>query len=66
MFDLASLTLGHEDRFQQVFNNYGLADRYAIKVWWSIWSFMNVRWLAEHGFNPLAPGCEVDVLKSRI
>jgi hypothetical protein len=25
-----------------------------------------VRWLIEHGFDPSAPGCEVDVLRSRM
>jgi hypothetical protein len=25
-----------------------------------------VRWLVEHGFDPAAPGCEVDVLRSRL
>ncbi|MFE4720960.1 aminoglycoside phosphotransferase family protein, partial [Streptomyces sp. NPDC056728] len=25
-----------------------------------------VRWLIEHGFDPFAPGCEVDVLRSRM
>jgi len=25
-----------------------------------------VRWLVEHGFDPSTPGCEVDVLRSRM
>jgi hypothetical protein len=25
-----------------------------------------VRWLVEHGFDPSAPGCEVDVLRSQL
>jgi len=24
-----------------------------------------VRWLVEHGFDPSAPGCEIDVLRSQ-
>jgi len=27
---------------------------------------VGVRWLVEHGFDPFAPGCEVDVLRSRL
>jgi hypothetical protein len=29
-------------------------------------SLLAVRWLIEHGFDPFAPGCEVDVLRSRM
>ena len=34
--------------------------------WWSLRSLSNVRWLVEHGFDPSAPGCEVDVLRARM
>lgn len=67
MFDLATLTLGHEDRLPEVLAGYGpAADRAAIRAWWSLRSLLNIRWLAEHGFDPFAPGCEVDVLKARM
>jgi aminoglycoside phosphotransferase len=67
MFDLASLTLGHEDRLDDVLAGYGAgADVDAIRAWWSIRSLLNVRWLAEHGFDPFAPGAEVDVLRARM
>ncbi|GAB1639864.1 phosphotransferase [Krasilnikovia sp. MM14-A1259] len=67
MFDLATLTLGHEDRLADVLAGYGsAADPAAIRAWWSLRSLLNVRWLAEHGFDPFAPGCEVDVLKGRM
>ena len=36
-----------------------------IRAWWSLRSLLAVRWLVEHGFDPSAPGCEVDVLRSR-
>ena len=36
-----------------------------IRAWWSLRSLLAVRWLIEHGFDPSAPGCEVDVLRSR-
>jgi hypothetical protein len=65
MFDLATLTLGHADRLADVLAGYGPADPAAIRAWWSLRSLLNIRWLAEHGFDPFAPGCEVDVLKSQ-
>ena len=37
-----------------------------IRAWWSLRSLAAVRWLAGHGFDPFAPGCEVDVLRSRM
>jgi hypothetical protein len=27
---------------------------------------LSVRWLVEHGFDPFSPGCEIDVLKSKL
>jgi hypothetical protein len=66
MFDLATLTLGHEDRLGDVLAGYGPgADPDAIRAWWSLRSLLNIRWLAGHGFDPFAPGCEVDVLRAR-
>jgi aminoglycoside phosphotransferase (APT) family kinase protein len=67
MFDLATLTLGHEERLNDLLAGYGPgADRDAIRAWWSLRSLTAIRWLADHGFDPAAPGCEVDVLKSRM
>ena len=37
-----------------------------IRAWWSVRSLLAVRWLVEHGFDPWRPGCEVDVLRSRL
>jgi len=37
-----------------------------IRAWWSLRSLLAVRWLVEHGFDPSSPGCEVDVLRSRM
>jgi hypothetical protein len=37
-----------------------------IRAWWSLRSLTAVRWLVEHGFDPAAPGCEVDVLRSQL
>jgi aminoglycoside phosphotransferase (APT) family kinase protein len=67
LFDLATLTLGHEERLHDVVAGYGTdVDLDVIRAWWSLRSLLNVRWLVEHGFDPFAAGCEVDVLRSRM
>ncbi|MEU4690025.1 hypothetical protein [Actinoplanes sp. NPDC023714] len=33
---------------------------------WSLRALLAIRWLSEHGFDPAAPGCEIDVLKDRM
>ncbi|MFI5707620.1 phosphotransferase family protein [Kribbella sp. NPDC051620] len=67
MFDLASLTLGHEERLDQVLAGYGTdVDLEAIRAWWSLRSLLASRWLIEHGFDPNTPGCEFDVLRARM
>ncbi|WP_030410203.1 phosphotransferase family protein [Streptomyces sp. NRRL S-1448] len=67
LYDLATLTLGHEDHLSDVLAGYGTdVDLDVIRAWWSLRSLLAVRWLVEHGFDPSAPGCEVDVLRSRM
>lgn len=67
MFDLAILTLGHEERLDDLLAGYGDgADRDVIRAWWSLRSLTASRWLIEHGFDPDSPGCEFDVLRSRM
>ncbi|MBL0886255.1 phosphotransferase family protein [Myceligenerans indicum] len=67
MFDLATLTLGHEERLDDLLAGYGPgADRDVIRAWWSLRSLVASRWLIEHGFDPDAPGCEFDVLRARM
>ncbi|MGW0435679.1 aminoglycoside phosphotransferase family protein [Micromonospora sp. NPDC003197] len=67
LYDLASLTLGHEEHLCDVVAGYGTdVDLDVIRAWWSLRSLLAIRWLVEHGFDPAAPGCEVDVLKSRM
>jgi aminoglycoside phosphotransferase len=67
LFDLAILTLGHEEHLGDVVAGYGTdVDRDLIRAWWSLRCLTNVRWLAEHGFDPSSPGCEVDVLRSQM
>ncbi|MFF2778522.1 phosphotransferase family protein [Streptomyces sp. NPDC058052] len=66
LYDLATFTLGHEERLD-VLAGYGTdVDLDVIRAWWSLRSLLAVRWLVEHGFDPFAPGCEVDVLRSRM
>jgi aminoglycoside phosphotransferase (APT) family kinase protein len=67
LYDLASLTLGHEEHLGDVVAGYGTdVDLDVIRAWWSLRSLRNIRWLVEHGFDPSTPGCEVDVLRSRL
>jgi aminoglycoside phosphotransferase len=67
LFDLASLTLGHEEHLGDVVAGYGTdVDLDVIRAWWSLRSLRAIRWLIEHGFDPWRPGCEVDVLRSRL
>lgn len=67
MFDLATVTLGHEERLDDLLVGYGPdADRRVIRAWWSLRSLVASRWLIEHGFDPDAPGCEFDVLRARM
>lgn len=63
LYDLATLTLGHEEHLDDVIAGYGTAvDRDVIRAWWSLRSLRGARWLIEHGFDPSSPGCEFAVL----
>ena len=65
MYDLASLTLGHQEHLSDVVAGYGSdVDLEVIRGWWSWRSLTVIRWLVEHGYDPSSPGCEVDVLRS--
>ena len=67
LYDLASLTLGHRERLGDVVAGYGTdVDLDVIRAWWSLRSLRAARWLIEHGFDPSLPGCEFDVLRSRL
>ncbi|WEV27222.1 phosphotransferase [Streptomyces sp. 71268] len=67
LYDLATFTLGHEEHLDDVIAGYGAdIDLDVIHAWWSLRSLLAVRWLSEHGFDPFAPGCEVDVLRARM
>jgi len=65
LYDLAILTLGHPARLGDLLAGYGTdVDLDVIRGWWSFRSLLAYRWLVEHGFDPAAPGCELDVLRS--
>ncbi|MYQ41495.1 Predicted kinase, aminoglycoside phosphotransferase (APT) family [Streptomyces sp. LamerLS-316] len=67
LHDLATFTLGHEEHLDDVVAGYGSGiDLDVIRAWWSLRSLLAVRWLIEHGFDPFAPGCEADVLRSQV
>jgi aminoglycoside phosphotransferase (APT) family kinase protein len=67
LFDLATLTIGHEEHLDDVLAGYGGdVDRDRVRAWWAVRSLLGIRWLAEHGFDPAAPGAEIEVLKSLV
>ena len=67
LFDLATLTLGHPEHLDDVADGYGAdLDLDVIHAWWSMRCLLGIRWLIEHGFDPSAPGGEIDVLKARV
>ena len=67
LFDLAILTLGHEENLGDVLTGYDAdVDPDIIRAWWSLRSLVAARWLIEHGFDPSSPGCEFDVLRSQL
>ena len=64
LFDLAILTLGHEEHLGDVVTGYGTdVDLDVIRGWWSMRSLLAIRWLIQHGFDPWP---EVGVLRSRL
>jgi len=65
LYDLATLTFGHEERLAEVLAGYGEdVDRDVLRAWWSVRSLGAVRWLIVHGFDPSEPGCEIAVLRA--
>ncbi len=67
LHDIAILTLGHEEHLDDVIRGYGIdVDVDVVRGFWALRSLSAIHWLLEHGFDPFLPGCEVDVLRSRM
>jgi aminoglycoside phosphotransferase len=65
MYDLATLTLAHEEHLDDVVAGYGGdVEIDVIRAYWSLRSLMEIRWLAEHGYGAPATFPEVAVLNS--
>ena len=64
-FDLASLTLAHPERLDDVLEGYGgEIDRSLVESWWSYRSLTVVRWLMENDYGPPESYHEVAMLRS--
>lgn len=65
LYDLATLTLAHEERLCDVIAGYGAdVDVDAIRAWWSFRSLTAIRWLTENGYGSPHTFPEVAVLRS--
>ena len=66
LFDLATLTLGHQENLDDVLAGYGTdVDRDLIRAWQSWRCLIAVRWLVENGYGAAEDYPEVAVLRSR-
>lgn len=66
LYDLATLTLAHEERLDAVLAGYGAdVDRDVIRGWWSYRSLVVIRWLTQNGYGSAETFPEVGVLRSR-
>jgi aminoglycoside phosphotransferase (APT) family kinase protein len=66
LYDLAALTLAHEEHLDDVIAGYGAdVDLDVIRAWWSFRSLIAIRWLAENGYGSPENFPEVAVLRSR-
>ena len=66
LYDLATLTLAHEEHLDDVIAGYGPdVDLELIRAWWSFRNLVAIRWLAENGYGLPATFSEVAVLRSR-
>lgn len=65
LFDLASLTLAHEDQLTHLIEGYGReVDLDLIRGWWSMRSLLCVRWLVGAGYGSPDDFPEVAVLRA--
>ncbi len=65
LFDLATLTLGHPERLEDLLAGYGSdVDPNVIRAWRSVRCLLAVRWLFENGYGSPESFPEVAVLRS--
>ena len=65
LYDLATLTLAHEEHLDDVISGYGAdVDVDLIRAWWSFRSLIAIRWLAENGYGSPDTFPEVAVLRA--
>lgn len=65
LYDVATLTLAHEEHLHDVVAGYGTdVDLDLIRAWWSFRSLIAIRWLAENGYGSPEKFPEVAVLRS--
>lgn len=63
LYDLATLTLAHEENLDDVVAGYGAdVDRELVRAWWAYRSLVAIRWLAENGYGDPASFPETQVL----
>jgi len=51
---------------ESVFSKLAAEAAPTCRRWRRPWVKLAARWLIEHGFDPSAPGCEFDVLRSQV
>jgi len=67
LYDLATLTLAHQDHLDDVIAGYGTdVDRDIIHAWWSWRCLVVVRWLADNGYGSPETFPEVAALRSNL
>ena len=65
LWDLASLTLGDDERLEDLIAGYGSdVDRDMVRAWWSWRCLVVVRWLTENGYGSPDTLPEVALLRS--
>ena len=66
LFDLAILTIAHEENLDDVLAGYGTdVDRDLVRAWQSWRCLVAIRWLVENGYGAVEEYPEVAVLRSR-
>jgi len=52
LWDLAVLTVGHQERLEDVLRGYGIdVDRDIIQGWWALRRIVAIRWMLQHRFD---------------